>query len=44
VADRLAAAHVRGNVYRDLKPARIFVTSDGREDLSDFRLAWEATS
>jgi serine/threonine protein kinase len=29
VADGLAAAHVLGNVYRDLKPAKIFVTSDG---------------
>lgn len=44
VARTLHTAHLAGVVHRDVKPANIFIRSDGRPILIDFGLAWLHTS
>jgi serine/threonine protein kinase len=44
VSDGLAAAHARGVVHRDVKPANLIRLGDGTVKICDFGIAWFAES
>ena len=43
-AEALAVAHAAGVVHRDVKPANLLVTPDGRVKITDFGIARAADS